>query len=331
MEEAGIKVLFIMGWGRSGSTLLDNVLGELDGFTSLGELHYLWRRGFIRQHSCGCRKLVAECELWSRVLDTPFGEGKLGDLDPAEVDRWQHDSIRMRHFRRLIRLEPGHPTGWTALDRYSEALGAVYRAVARVDGSHVLVDSSKRPSDGAVVRLLDGIDAYYLQLVRDPRATAYSWRRIKPAEDARVRRMRRYGPVDSAVRWLNRNGAAERLRERVGPGRSMLLRYEDFVEHPREAVASIVRLLGEDPKELPFRDERTVELGINHTVSGNQRRFVTGPVTVRRDDEWLRKQKRADRVITTAITLPKLRSYGYPVRVPASAETAEERAPATTG
>ena len=312
MTEPPVKILFIMGWGRSGSTLLDNVLGEIEGFTSLGELHYLWRRGFIKQHTCGCRRPVGECELWSKVLDTPFRDRKLGELDPAEVDRWQHDSVRMRYFRRLLRFEPGAPTNWKDLDNYIEALAAVYRAVARVDGSRVVVDSSKRPSDGAVVRLLPGIDPFYVHLVRDPRATAHSWRRVKMGPH---RRLRHLGPaVYSTTRWLNRNAAAERLKARAGEARSMFLRYEDFVARPRATVREVVRFVGEHAGEPPFVDDRTVELGVNHTVSGNQRRFQTGPIEVRRDDAWMTDQPPFDRLLTTALALPKLRRYGYNVR-----------------
>ena len=32
------KVLFIGGYGRSGSTLLDRLLGQIDGFVSVGEV-----------------------------------------------------------------------------------------------------------------------------------------------------------------------------------------------------------------------------------------------------------------------------------------------------
>lgn len=42
---AEVKVLYIAGWGRSGSTILDNVLGQVEGFFSGGELSYLWERG----------------------------------------------------------------------------------------------------------------------------------------------------------------------------------------------------------------------------------------------------------------------------------------------
>jgi len=39
--EPTARVLYIAGWGRSGSTILDNVLGQVDGFFSAGELMFL--------------------------------------------------------------------------------------------------------------------------------------------------------------------------------------------------------------------------------------------------------------------------------------------------
>ena len=40
-------VLYVAGAGRSGSTLLDNLLGQIPGFFSAGELRYVWERGLI--------------------------------------------------------------------------------------------------------------------------------------------------------------------------------------------------------------------------------------------------------------------------------------------
>ena len=41
------KILYVAGWGRSGTTLLDNVLGQVEGFVSTGELHNIWQRGLV--------------------------------------------------------------------------------------------------------------------------------------------------------------------------------------------------------------------------------------------------------------------------------------------
>jgi hypothetical protein len=79
-------------------------------------------------------------------------------------------------------------------------------------------------------------------------------------------------------------------------------------------VSRIAALAGEPDAELPFVDDRTVELGTNHTVSGNPGRFRTGPVTLRLDDEWVANQAAGDRWATTALALPMLLRYRYPLR-----------------
>jgi hypothetical protein len=56
-----------------------------------------------------------------------------------------------------------------------------------------------------------------------------------------------------------------------------------------------------------------VELSPNHTVSGNPSRFTTGAVRIERDDEWIAAQTSEDRWATTALTLPLLLRYGYPL------------------
>src|SRR6266542_1121845 len=44
-DERPPTVLFIGGYSRSGSTLLDLLLGQLPGFFSSGELAYIWSHG----------------------------------------------------------------------------------------------------------------------------------------------------------------------------------------------------------------------------------------------------------------------------------------------
>ena len=62
-----VKVLYIAGWGRSGSTILTNLLGQVPGFFSGGELRYLWERNLAGGHECGCGEAFLDCKIWSRV------------------------------------------------------------------------------------------------------------------------------------------------------------------------------------------------------------------------------------------------------------------------
>lgn len=307
---ARVKVVAIVGYTRSGSTLLDAILGQIPGFFSTGELHYLWERGLLEGRRCGCGRPIPACEVWSEILARAFDGGV---PDPRTVMRWQDRSVRTRHTLGLLRGGRG-TVDREALRAYRTLLGRLYPAIAEVTGARVVVDSSKRPSDGAVLRLVDRVDPYVVHLVRDPRAVVYSWRRRKPELDRdEGGSMPQQGVVRSAVEWTEQNAAAEALRRSAGPRRSMLVRYEDFVDRPRSTVAAIARMVGEGDAALPFDDEVTVRLGPNHTVGGNPGRFTTGTTALRRDDEWRSRIERGDRATTTALTFPLLLRYGYPL------------------
>ncbi|NNE43484.1 MAG: hypothetical protein HKN12_04695, partial [Gemmatimonadetes bacterium] len=59
------RVVYITGYGRSGSTLLDILIGQADGVTGVGELDLLHRDWGER--GCSCGKDYDDCEFWSAV------------------------------------------------------------------------------------------------------------------------------------------------------------------------------------------------------------------------------------------------------------------------
>jgi len=305
------KVLLIVGRGRSGSTILDNMLGELEGFFSVGEMHNLWKRGLVRGHTCGCGRPLTECPVWTSVLRR--AERHLGEplAAPEEVVGWQDEVVRPRDVRRLLKKSV-HDIGSEKLADYLSVLGATYRALFEETGARVIVDSSKRPSHAALFHLLPDVTPYFVHLIRDPRAVSYSRTRLKSDEvDKRV--MRTDGPLRSAIKWLQRNSETEAVRRKHPANCSVVIRYEDFVADPARILQSVTALVGEDPADLPLEGARTVKLGVNHTAAGNPSRFRQGSITLREDDEWTRRQSAWDRWITTAASVPLLRRYGYSV------------------
>jgi hypothetical protein len=163
---------------------------------------------------------------------------------------------------------------------------------------------------------MPGIELYVLHLVRDPRAVAYSWGvRKKPRLDRSGGSnglMTPHGFIESSLVWDEWNFAIEKVR-REDPVRYMLLRYEDFVENPRDSVESIVRFVGEKGAELPFEDERNLSLERPHTFSGNPDRFSNGHVTIKSDEGWKRAMSVPQQALITALTWPGLIRYRYPL------------------
>ncbi|MGB3634443.1 MAG: hypothetical protein WA982_10425, partial [Rubrobacteraceae bacterium] len=72
MDNGRTKVLYIVGLGRSGSTILSNSLGQIDGFFSAGEICYIWRQNFIENRLCGCGQPFDKCPVWTQVVKKAF-------------------------------------------------------------------------------------------------------------------------------------------------------------------------------------------------------------------------------------------------------------------
>jgi Sulfotransferase family len=299
-----VKVLYIVGSSRCGSTVLSNILGEIEGCFSGGEIRYLWDRA-LQGRRCGCGARVDGCELWGALL--PSEEQEIRALRAT-----QHAVLRLHHTPALLRRSPKRLLGSTDLSRYVAAMTDVYERLGRLTQARVIVDSSKRPSNGAALRLIPTIEPYFLHLVRDPRGVAYSRLRHKPNPDG-AGEMPTVSTGFTIVDWMATNLAAEDVRRHLGRERSMFLRYEDFMMDPKATVERIESFVGERVGRAPFLDDRTVALGPNHTVSGNPDRFERGAVRLLPDVEWRERLSVSNRRMTTALTLPLLARYGYHV------------------
>jgi hypothetical protein len=308
VASAPVKVLYVVGLGRSGSTILSNSLGQIPGFFSGGELNFIWRHNVIENRLCGCGRPFRECPVWTKVMDEAYGG--MDGVDPREMMRLQNLGTRTRHIPSML-TEKGRRTLAERLEKLLISYGRLYEAIGEVTGSRVIVDSSKEPAHGFAMGMVPGVDFYALHLVRDPRAAAYSWSKKKPQPDTDTREhMVRFSPTKSSALWDSWNASAEALWRRTPEG-YLRIRYEDFVSDPRESFEKILRLVGEADAEPPLVGEREVKLGVSHTVSGNPNRFETGAVELRPDREWISKMSPRNKALVTALTLPLLKHYGY--------------------
>jgi hypothetical protein len=307
-----LKVLSVVGAGRSGTTVLASILGEVDGFTSAGELRWLWERGIREERPCGCGQPPEACPVWGPVVAATRRQ-LASWVPPRTVDDLvaaQHELTGSTRFLRVLRIGRSD-TAWPALALVRATTAAAYSTLAETVPTSVVVDTSKRPLDAAVVAGLGDVDGYVLHLVRDPRAVVHSWRRRKSFTAAgQTRTMGTRGLVSTVRRWTGNALSAEVLRRRLPRERWLHVRYEDFAAQPRETIEAVLAFLGaSDP--TPFVDEHTVRLHPNHIVAGNPSRFTTGNVTIRPDDAWQREMPLRDQRLVASLTLPLLRRYGY--------------------
>ncbi len=308
---SAVPVLFIAGFGRSGSTLLDRLLGSTRGFHSGGELGGVWRQGLVEDRLCSCGARFSGCLFWQAVGSNSFSTLQAHEIDaivrytcsvfPA-LKTWRILIPRTR--RNLVSSAPAN---------FSDITARIYRGLRDLSGQQVVVDSSKLATYLVMLAQISSVDVHVVHLVRDPRAVAHSWLRPLVTDPDGRTSMPRFGGAKSAVLWLIMNVAVEWTARRLGLS-YVRVRYEDLVKDPARIVRQLrSEVLGDaelDFAEASHLDDEDIDLGIVHSISGNPMRFHQGRMPIVEDADW-KAGPWGRRAIVAAITYPILWRYGY--------------------
>lgn len=299
--------MYVAGWGRSGSTIIDNLLGQVPGFFSVGEARYIWDRGLIENRLCGCGLPFRECHFWQSVFKGAYGG--LDRIDPYEMVKFRQLSDLPRFNTFLMMGRSGKKYLARRSGPYVEKLKQLYESIHQVTGCKVIVDSSKTPCHASLVGQIESIDLYILHLIRDPRAVAFSWTRRKQSLDS-DKLFNQITLKRSVAMWWAENVGAQQLESDEHYYR---MRYEDFVSKPEVELLNAIHMIERDCEVLPFVRGTNVSLKQNHTISGNPVRFSRGDVALRIDDEWRLKMRPSQKAFITGLTIPLLLQYHYPL------------------
>jgi hypothetical protein len=300
--------VFVGAVGRSGTTLLERTLATAPNVVALGEMVHLWDRGVRDDEPCGCGARFGECPFWSAVGDQAFGGWDCVDLDTLASDRRTVD--RNRYIPFLIAPRLGSRRFREAHVRLVDMLSRLYDAVqevAAVSGPTVaLIDSSKHPSYLFLLRTMPRHEVRLLHVVRDPRGVAHSWSKqvVRPESGEPMEQL---GTVRACARWISHNLMFQLAGLLRVPRRR--LAYEKFTHTPAEVAQCVDALLVGSSSLALAIEGAAVQLGTDHTVSGNPMRFDHGTVTIRSDDRWRDAMPLAQRLLVGFLTTPLRQVY----------------------
>ena len=303
---ASTRVAFIAGVGRSGTTLLERMLGSDPRACAVGELIHLLERGVLGNERCGCGAPFATCPFWAAVGDRAFGGW--ANVDARRLKAEQDAAVRNRRLLHLLFGPSGERARGAGLLR--DFVAPLVHAVRAEAGAEVVVDSSKHPSWGGFLSRAGDLDVRVVHVVRRSEGVAHSWAKVvrRPETDDDV--MAQASPVKIATRWLVWNAAIDGLGSRIGP--VLRVRYEDLVADPVTVLGTVGEFLGipMPPERLPFIDGREAYLERIHSVAGNPMRFDPR-VHLELDEAWRAGLPSRRRAIVHGLTFPLLRRYGY--------------------
>lgn len=313
------RVVFVMGTGRSGSTVLDLFLGQHPKIQCAGELCNVVNRGWIGGEYCSCGQRVPECAFWADVRSV---WEKLTGARAEEYERLRSLVENKRStFWRMLRSErpenlPLSGEGPGQFLAYAQWTVALYRAIAEVSGKPILIDSSKNPARGLAVTMMDQqlalIDLYLVHLVRDLRGFVWSQRKsFRRDERAGVAHDLYPRPVwKSALVWLFVNSVSEKVCSRHDLGRTLFLRYEDFTSETLQVSLKLASFLNisAQPWLNMLTTHKPLEPG--HVVAGNRVRMQR-QITIRPDTDWQSHLTNFQKALCWFLAGWKSRQYGY--------------------
>lgn len=307
---ARLRVLYVGGMPRSGSTLTDLMLHQLPGNVGVGELFYLWRNGVAHNGLCACGAAFSDCPFWGEVGRVAFGGWDTVDVDHVLALQRAVD----RTSRIPLLLSPWRPRRFAArLAEYTDLLRRLYAAILTVSGQRIVVDSSKRPSMAWVLRGMTDVDLRVVHVVRDPRGVAFSFNKhvALPAGAALKGEMPRSTTRKVGRRWVTVNAMVGALRRAGVP--VLRVRYEDLVAQPERELHRVLELAGEDASCAALRHvtEDGITVPRTHVVAGGRIRLLEGTVPLRLDEQWRQDMPVRSRRLVELITARARRRYGY--------------------
>jgi hypothetical protein len=196
------KLLYIGGYGRSGSTLLEYLLARHPDLVACGEIER-HLRNFTRKKMCTCGQRVHACPIWGAF------QHKKGRLRG-----WDHERLTLALLQHVS-----------------------FNYTVMVDSSKTAWGSAAIP-----FRLFRQLGPNFLlvHIVRDPRAVSWSGMRT-PWRSKKSRRGSPFSAALRATfGWMAANLACEFFRWRQ-PNCYIRVRYEDLIHDPDRVVADILR------------------------------------------------------------------------------------------
>lgn len=244
---APTRVVYVMGAGHSGSTILGVALGNCSGFFYAGEVDEWLLKGSGR---------------WAGEERTRFWEAVGAEV--GEVEEKLRGGAVNRLLERssaLFRLGAGAQRR-SIRPRYRRVTERLFAAIASVAGASYVIDTSHFPLRGRELQRMEGIELHLLFLVRDPQAVVESNVRELSRHEVAERRVRTLGT--NLGLWLTQLLSIY-VFLRQPRARRMFLRYEDFAADPAGVVRQLLDQAGSD---APLPDMGALAVGV--PLEGNR-------------------------------------------------------------
>ncbi len=250
------KVVFILGAARSGSTLLDIVLGNGVDTFSCGEMfQYPKRRGIPH----GGTENPERDTFWRHVRKRVREQSGM-DFDTLKsvTDQIEYHASFFNHLLSYYST--------STVEKYGHYINLIFDTMFELSGKNILIDSSKRPARALALSKFLHYDVYIIYLIRNPVQVIRSFAK-KDVEQA-------------SKNWVSANlyyffaNAFSCIVEKKSPKEKFQkIYYENFLRFPVEQLSLVENQFSIDLSVAKERIQLKQPLEVGYLFDGNRIRM----------------------------------------------------------
>lgn len=305
-----MKVVYLVGNGRSGTTLMSALLGADPTFINVGEVSSA-HVSLSEDLHCSCGNPISRCNMWSSIIKSYVK--KTGD-----------DCIsRYRRLNRLYEHNIGEVWNLSIRRNFSDYQSLNIKmldTISKQTGASTIVDSSKLWARAVLLSRCNRTNMRFIQFVRDPRGIVWS---LIPRKDRQKKS--KFG-IDyfsnsrlmwKLSSWISQNVITQTLHTCGWINPLIRVRIEDVLSNQEKCVKNLCDYAGAEFAQVYSNTNAFDSVNVGHIFSGNpsisSRASISlgGRSTI---EEWRGKFTTAlDRLIMT-YTYPVSYSFGYSYR-----------------
>lgn len=288
-------IIYILGAGRSGSTILATVLNSHSKIKAVGELHHFFSYLKDGDH-CSCGRSIYTCEFWAKVAES------LPDSFKMNSEKYEKLSRRMEYHSSI----PRHLMGLSDNDEFEEYERVQKTIINAIDdqddSSEYILDSAKYIGRFLSLRKIYKSKVKGIFLIRDLRGVIWSFKKKVQTQNQPLRTFFYYVIINSLSQFLS-----------FLPGYTILkVRYEDLVDKPSETLHKIGDFLELDLSGCANGIKSNKAFSIPHIIGGNRLKKDSS-VTIKKDDTWVNQMSISKKLFFYCIAFPLMLLNRYKI------------------
>ena len=303
-------ILYIAGYGRSGSTLLARILGSHERIFTAGELINFPDLVESEASVCSCGQTIQQCPFWSKIIQTFKKEFS----DVSEVADIQKRFESTSHvFGHILKRDRDKIKSYNIATR--NLISHICRNLPHE--VHYIIDSSKTTWSRSLRPIslshIGNQPVKVIHIVRDGRGCMWSMMKGTDTgllKGANLKRHSSFPVLRTAIHWPFANLAAHFFQAMHSPESYCRIRYEDLVENPVKTCSILGDFLGVTLDHQLDILKNSGDIDTGHLIAGNRMRSST-KIKIKPDVDWKKRLKLRYKLFFLFLNWPLMLFYKY--------------------